>query len=67
MRDAMTSETGMSKEAKPQYGVASKELSAGESYCTCCERDLHGHAGESDVVAVAISLAALKSRSPSNV
>lgn len=30
--------------AKPIYGVAHVELSEGERYCTCCERDLYGHA-----------------------
>jgi hypothetical protein len=30
-------------EAKPIYGTF-KELPQGEAYCTCCERDLSGHA-----------------------
>lgn len=33
----------MPQEPKPQYGTY-QELSEGERYCTCCERDLSGHA-----------------------
>lgn len=32
-----------SQRAKPQYGVYG-ELAEGQRYCTCCERDLSGHA-----------------------
>lgn len=33
----------MAEKAKPQFGSFT-ELSEGERYCTCCERDLTGHA-----------------------
>lgn len=29
---------------KPWYGVASRDLSEGNRTCTCCERELSGHA-----------------------